>query len=116
MKFTFCALLALSALFASSAASAADNAGQPQKSGQEVYSSVCMACHDSGVLNAPRIGNKQDWAPRIAQGYNTLVKHALEGFNVMPAKGGAANLSDQEVAEAVVYMVNKSGGKFKAPD
>ncbi|MFD2449021.1 c-type cytochrome [Vogesella fluminis] len=53
--------------------------------------------------------------PRVAQGWDTLVKHALEGFNAMPAKGGAADLSDDELKRAVAYMGNAAGGKFTEP-
>ncbi|KIF92486.1 hypothetical protein NX88_07580 [Neisseria meningitidis] len=55
---------------------------------------------------------KADWADRIKKGKDTLHKHAIEGFNTMPAKGGRGDLSDDEVKAAVDYMVNQSGGKF----
>ncbi|ALG69455.2 c-type cytochrome [Beggiatoa leptomitoformis] len=79
--------------------------------GEKTYKAVCTACHGTGVLNAPRFGNKEDWAPRIAQGLDILEKHALEGFKAMPAKGGQAQLSDDEVKEAIRFMVNNAEGK-----
>lgn len=60
----------------------------------------------------PMLGIKADWADRIKKGKDTLHKHAIEGFNTMPAKGGRGDLSDDEVKAAVDYMVNQSGGKF----
>jgi len=61
------------------------------------------------------MGDNGVWAARIGQGYDTLVKHAIEGIRDMPAKGGNPDLDDVEVARAVVYMANKSGASFKAP-
>ena len=66
--------------------------------------------------NAPKFENKGDWAPRIAQGFDTLFQHALNGFNAMPAKGGAADLTDQELKRVITYMANKAGGTFPDPD
>lgn len=85
------------------------------KSGEEVVKAVCSACHATGALNAPKIGNKGDWGPRISQGYETLIKHALSGIRAMPARGGASDLSDDEVARAVAFMANQGGANFKAP-
>ncbi|MDP2112064.1 MAG: c-type cytochrome [Thiobacillus sp.] len=87
-----------------------------EKSGQEVYDAACVACHGSGALDAPRFENKGDWNARIGQGYDTLVKNAIEGIRQMPPRGGNADLTDAEVARAVVYMANASGASFKAPE
>lgn len=80
--------------------------------GEQLYSKLCMTCHDSGLSGAPIKGDESAWAPRIAQGADTLFKHSLEGFNAMPAKGGDMSLSDDEVKNAVVFMVNASGGSI----
>lgn len=85
------------------------------KSGEEVTKAVCAMCHAAGLMQAPTIGNKEQWAPRITLGYETLVKHAIEGIRSMPARGGNAELTDIEVASAVVYMANTSGAKFAEP-
>ena len=69
----------------------------------------------SGAMGAPKPGDNAAWAPRIAQGYETLTKHAIEGIRQMPARGGASDLSDNEVAAAVAFMANQSGAKFAAP-
>lgn len=86
------------------------------KSGEQVVNEVCIACHGTGALGAPKIGDSGAWAPRLSQGYDTLVKHALEGIRTMPARGGNPDLSDTEIAGAVAYMANKSGASFKAPE
>lgn len=86
-----------------------------EKSGEEVYKSVCMMCHDAGLMAAPKFGDKAQWAPRIAQGYDTLVTHAIQGIRSMPAKGGNPSLTDGEVASAVAHMANAGGANFKAP-
>jgi len=82
------------------------------KSGQEVYKAVCSMCHGGGLMGAPKFGDKDQWAPRIAQGHDTLVTHAVKGIRMMPAKGGNADLSDDEVAGAVKYMANEAGAGF----
>lgn len=84
-----------------------------EKSGAEVVQASCAACHATGMLNAPKLGDKDQWAPRIAQGYETLVKHAIEGIRGMPARGGNADLTDDEVASAVAEMANGAGANFK---
>lgn len=82
------------------------------KPGDEVYSSSCAACHDAGVAGAPKTGEAAAWSARIAQGKETLYKHAIEGYQgsagYMPAKGGNAALSDDEVKAAVDYIIGKS--------
>ena len=86
------------------------------KSGDAVYQLACGACHTAGVAGAPKTGDNAAWAPRLKQGYDTLVLHAVEGFKGMPAKGGVADLDTIEVARAVVHMANASGASFKEPD
>lgn len=85
------------------------------QTGDAVYNASCVACHGSGVAGAPKFGDAAAWGPRIAQGYDTVVKHAIEGLRGMPAKGGNADLDDVEVARAVVHMANASGAKFAEP-
>lgn len=80
--------------------------------GQQVYNNVCIACHSPpGVGGAPAFGNSEAWAPRIAQGMDILIDHALHGFSgntgVMPRKGERPDLSDEEVIGAVKYMVEQ---------
>ncbi len=69
-------------------------------------------CHAAGVAGAPKPGNKEEWAPRIAQGKDTMYKHALEGFTgdkgMMPARGGNTSLTDEQVKAAVDFMADQS--------
>ena len=95
-----------------SATAAPESAAPAGKSGEKVVNSVCMMCHGAGVMGAPKIGDKAGWAPRIAQGYETLVQHAIKGVRMMPPKGGNAALTDDEVAAAVAHMANQSGANF----
>lgn len=85
----------------------ADNAA-----GKSVFGKVCALCHAVGAAGAPKPGDKADWGPRIAQGKDTLYKHALEGFTgakgAMPAHGGNPALTEAEVKSAVDYMVSLS--------
>ena len=73
--------------------------------GEGIYGSVCVACHASGAAGAPIRGEEEAWAARTEQGFATLVDHAINGIGAMPAKGGNASLSDEEVEAAVAYLV-----------
>jgi len=83
--------------------------------GEAVYKAACAACHSAGAAGAPKTGDAGAWSARIKQGFDTLVKHAVEGFKAMPAKGGNPDLDPIEVARAVAFMGNQSGGKFTEP-
>ena len=80
--------------------------------GEQIYATACMACHGAGIAGAPRTGDVGAWSERIAAGLDTLVSHAINGFQgtkgMMPAKGGNPSLSDAEVQAAVEYMVAQS--------
>ncbi|HDR9105114.1 TPA: cytochrome c5 family protein [Burkholderia vietnamiensis] len=93
------------------------NAPRTYKTGEEVYKAVCVTCHGTGAAGAPKFGNKDDWAPRIAQGYDTLLKTALSGKGAMPPRGGTNpdDVSDYEIARAIVYMTNNAGANFAEP-
>lgn len=95
------------------------NAPRVALSGEQVYQQVCKTCHEAGLAGAPKMGDKAAWAPRIAEGTETLFKHAIGGFTgkagAMPAKGGNPDLADDDVERAVVYMANHSGAQFKEP-
>lgn len=86
------------------------------QSGENTYKQVCSSCHGAGVLNAPKFGDKAKWAPLIAEGQVVLTAHGYVGVRAMPAKGGSPNLSVEGFADALVYMVNNSGGKWTSPD
>jgi len=81
-------------------------------SGPQVYNEACIACHGSGIGGAPKIGDAAAWGPRVAQGNATLYDHAINGYTgsmgFMPQKGARIDLSDQEVRDAVDYMVSES--------
>ena len=86
------------------------------QSGENTYKQVCVSCHGAGVLNAPKFGDKAKWAPLIAEGQVTLTAHAYVGVRAMPPKGGNPNLTIEAFSDALVYMVNNSGGKWTTPD
>ena len=95
-------------------------AGPPKGTlaGDAVYNQVCKTCHEAGLAGAPKAGDKGAWGPRIGQGQSTVTQHAVAGFQgktgVMPPKGGNAELTDPEVARAVVFMANQAGAKKRA--
>jgi cytochrome c5 len=82
------------------------------RSGEELYKTVCSACHDTGAANAPKLGDKGAWAPRIALGLDGLAKSAKAGKNAMPPNGGS-NATEDELRRAIIFMANKSGANFK---
>ena len=98
---------------ASTAAPAAgdDKVAMSDDKGKKVYDSACFACHAAGVAGAPKLGDKANWGPRIAQGNDTLYTHAIKGYQgkagMMPPKGGNMSLSDDDVKAGVDYMVSK---------
>jgi len=92
------------------------NAPKVEQTGEQVFGAVCTACHTPGALGAPKFNSKADWASRLGQGYDTLIKHAIEGIRQMPPRGGNPDLSDTEIARAVAYMANSGGANFKAPE
>ena len=87
---------------------ARENIGEENSVGKQVTTQVCAVCHGTGMMNSPKIGNAADWAPRIEKGMDTLYEHAINGFNMMPARGGNPKLSDDEVKAAVDYMISSA--------
>ena len=90
---------------APTAAAPAATASASSDEGKKVYDATCMVCHATGVAGAPKTGDKAIWAPRIAAGEDTLVKHAISGLGAMPPRGGNASLSDAQVRAAVEHMM-----------
>jgi cytochrome c5 len=84
--------------------------------GDKVYDSLCKTCHEAGLAGAPKLGDSATWGKLIAQGQATTVSHAITGIRAMPPKGGNPDLTDEEVAGAVVFMANKAGANWKAPE
>lgn len=88
------------------------NAAGADDKGKKIYDATCMACHAAGVAGAPKLGDKANWAPRIAQGMDTLHTHAIKGFQgkagMMPPKGGNMSAKDEDIKAAVDYMVSQS--------
>ncbi len=83
-------------------------ASNEPRSGQAVYDSACFACHATGAAGAPKVGDAAGWAPRIATGMDSLVTNAINGVNAMPPKGTCMACSDDELRNAVQYMVDGS--------
>ncbi|MEH6616309.1 MAG: c(7)-type cytochrome triheme domain-containing protein [Porticoccus sp.] len=80
--------------------------GADLKAGKKTVETYCAGCHSMGVMGAPKIGNQEDWSPRAERGRDTLIVNAIKGFKGMPAKGGNPALSDQDIENAVAYLLN----------
>lgn len=78
-------------------------------SGEPIYASVCIVCHGQGLGGAPRAGDKSAWLSRLKQGTDTLVVHAVDGYRGMPAKGGHPEFGEQDIRNAIAYMLYASG-------
>ncbi len=75
--------------------------------GEQIFKSNCKVCHAQGINGAPIVGNHAMWDERAAQGIDVLVEHAANGYGLMPAKGGNDALSEEELREAITYMLNQ---------
>ena len=87
------------------AAAAPTAAAAKSDAAPALYTSICSACHIAGVANAPKLGDKAAWAPRLAAGVDGLTASVIKGKGAMPPKGGAAAAADAEIKAAVEYMV-----------
>ncbi len=85
------------------------------RTGKAVVESSCAACHATGALNAPKIGDTGAWGKMIPRGLDALTANAIKGIRQMPSRGGNPDLTDFEIARAIVYMANQSGGNLKEP-
>lgn len=96
---------------AGAGAAPAATASSGPRDGETVFKGACFACHDTGAAGAPKRGDKAAWEPRIAQGIETLKKHAIGGFTgksgMMPPRGTCATCSDEEIENAIHYMIDK---------
>jgi cytochrome c5 len=80
------------------------------RTGEQIVKTQCSKCHETGVGGAPRIGDREAWIPRAKQGLDVVVRSAIHGHGPMPPRGGMADLTDTEIRNAVVYMINKGTG------
>lgn len=94
---------------------ASGGAAAAARTGEQLVQQYCAACHATGAAGAPKIGDKGSWAKHIGGGLDQMLKISITGKGAMPARGGAADLSDDDLARAIVHMANQSGGKFKEP-
>ena len=111
MKIQSCLYVILALVFSNSVF-----ADEKDVIGIQTYKAVCAVCHTSGVANAPKFGDKNTWKPLIDEGQVIITAHGYVGVRAMPPKGGRADLSVEQFAEALNYMVNNSGGQWSTPD
>ncbi len=91
-------------------------AAEKTASGASIYKEVCAVCHNAGVANAPKLGDQNAWKKLIGEGQVIITAHGYVGVRAMPARGGKESLSVEQFAEALNYMVNKSGGHWITPN
>jgi cytochrome c5 len=86
-----------------------------EHSGEQIVRAQCFKCHETGTGGAPKIGDRAAWAPRATQGFEVLIRSAINGHGGMPPRGGVANLTDTEIRAAITYMLNPVAAGTKAP-
>lgn len=91
----------------------APSAAPGSRAAADIVKNTCAACHQTGAANAPKLGNAEEWAPRVKTGINAMVQSVIKGKGAMPPKAGDPSLTDNEIHNAVVLMANQAGGKFK---
>lgn len=84
-------------------------AEKAQEPGEQVYRRYCSVCHSQGIAGAPKTGDEAAWQKRLDQGWPTLMKHAIQGYKGMPAKGHCMKCSDQDIRESIEFMIRHSG-------
>jgi cytochrome c5 len=91
-------------------------AGTPPHPGEQTYNRYCFSCHAAGIAGAPRTGDAEAWAPRIAQGEDALLQATITGIPPgMPARGLCQQCSDEQLAEAIDFMVVRSRAASPEP-
>jgi len=95
---TTASLAIAAALFAAAGIASAD--------GKQIYDTKCFMCHKAGVANAPKLGDKAAWEPRIATGMDAMLAVAIKGKGAMPPKGTCMECSDDDLTAAIQYMVD----------
>ena len=85
------------------------------RKGEDIVKATCAACHQAGVANAPKIGDRASWAPHLQHGLKEMLATAIKGKGAMPPRGGDASLTDAELTRAIIFMANQSGGQLKEP-
>lgn len=87
---------------------AAAASAEPQ-SPEQIYNTVCTACHATGVLESPKLDDNAAWTARAAKGIDGLLSSAINGLNNMPPRGGNPSLSDDELKATIEYMLGQAG-------
>jgi cytochrome c5 len=106
-------MIQVMAAFTMLAVAFAAHAQPAQRSGEQIVKQQCAKCHQTGVSGAPKIDDRAAWAPRMKQGLDATVRSAMRGHGKMPARGGLADLSDNELRAAIVYMFYPAGASLK---
>ena len=81
--------------------------GTASADGQRIYQTSCQACHATGAAGAPKLGDKDAWAPRVAKGNDALLLSVKNGLKAMPPKGACMSCSEEELRAAMEYMLGQ---------
>lgn len=104
MKSIITMMVIAACVFSSGISSAEGDA----KAGEAVYKRACKMCHGTGMARSPKTGDKKAWGPRIARGAEELTNNAIKGIRTMPPRGGCGSCSNEDIANAVAYIIEQS--------
>ncbi|MBX2857147.1 MAG: c-type cytochrome [Cellvibrionaceae bacterium] len=113
MKLTFFCYAVLTLYLTLLFACSKEQVDTEPSAGELVFNKNCKVCHAQGINGAPIIGNQAMWQPRLSKGEQALVQSALNGFGLMPARGGKDGkngsqlLPDEDIKLAVAFMLSK---------
>ncbi len=116
MKHILLAIALITTVSGAHAQGAAPVPAAALKAGEQVYKETCATCHATGLLKAPKLGDKKDWGSLIKEPQATLTADGWVGVRDMPAKGGKPDLALEEFARAVAFMARAAGANWKDPD
>jgi cytochrome c5 len=80
---------------------------------EQLYDGACLACHTAGVAGAPKLGNAEDWAPRLAKGLDALTATAINGIGIMAPRGGS-QYDDDQIRSIINYMTGQTADVTEA--
>lgn len=101
-----CASLLLLAACSESGPGTADGAAAPVHPGKATYERFCFSCHAAGIAGAPKTGDADAWAPRLARGMDQMLQSTVDGMPPgMPARGLCFDCSDEQLTDAIDYML-----------
>ncbi len=84
-----------------------------EKNPEETAKATCHKCHETGDQGAPKLSDQAAWRQRASKGLDALTKTVIRGHGKMPARGGLADLTDNELKGVIAYLLKEVGSEIK---